>query len=428
MPLGFPRTDMSESEEYEELVTSSEGVRVIKRFEEAEFPVPAIAFEFTSGREEAVTVTLSDTVPEDIAVEDLGFHPEYGSEFWTVENDRITFEREFEPNGSYTTVYGIRAARSEGIERFLTEPTLETVDPPLPADSDEVVLASDDALVEDALPDDDEISVDEEDDRSTSLSLDPEEESSADPSTVETGSGVAGELRLEGETVVGEIVSELRRGDPSQSDVAMLREALVGDNEDGGISTQGSIAARLDQLQSDVADLRSVTARLDRIQRDITNLRAYTDALEAFLDEEGAAEDLIREFDDRLDAFNDRIETIEADVGTTERRLERIEEALADAEALDLDEEVLDRDEEDETEGDAGTDEEDDTALDEEIPDPDEGDDADEEDGEMRSDADEADGEMESDADEEDGRAESDADEEDDEIENIEEIEELGDP
>jgi hypothetical protein len=412
---------MSESEEYEELVTSSEGVRVIKRFEEEEFPVPAIAFEFTSGREEAATVTLSDTVPDDIAVEDLGFHPEYGSEFWTVENDRITFEREFEPNESYTTVYGIRAARSEGIQRFLTEPTIEEVDPPLPADSDEVVLASDDALVEDALPDDDEISEDEEEDdgQSTSLSLDPDEELSADPSTVETGSGVAGELRLEGETVVGEIVSELRRGDASQSDVAMLREALMGDDDGGGISTQGSIAARLDKLQSDVADLRSVTARLDRIQRDITNLRAYTDALEEFLDEEGAAEELIREFDDRLDAFNDRIEAIEADVGTTEHRLERIEQALADAEGLELDEDALGVDTEDDAEDEQGTEDEqdaEDTALDEEIPEPDE-----------TADAEEDDAEDQSGADEEDDAEEDDA-EEDDEIENIEEIEELSDP
>lgn len=394
---------MSESEEYEELVNSSEGVRVVKRFEEAEFPVPAIAFEFTSGRDEAVTVTLSDTVPEGIAVEDLGFHPEYGSEFWTVENDRITFEREFEPGESYTTVYGIRAARSEGIQRFLTEPTVEEVEPPLP-DGDEVVLASNDALVEDALPDHEEIDADSEEtgDRNTSLSLEPEEELSADPSTVETGDRVAGELRLEGETVVGEIVSELRRGDASQSDVAMLRDALVGDSEGGDTQAQGSIAARLDRLQSDVADLRSVTARLDRIQRDITNLRAYTDALEEFLDEEGAAEELIQEFDDRLDAFNNRIEAVEADVGATQRRLERIEEALVDADGVDFDAEPADTDE--------TTEREDETAqLDDEIPDPGE-----EDEGEPTEDESTAD-----------DRSEEDTD--DEEVENIEEIEELGD-
>jgi prefoldin subunit 5 len=329
---------MSESEDYEEIVTSSDGVRVIKRFEAEEFPVPAIAFEFTSGRQEPVTVTLSDTVPEDIDVEDLGFHPEYGSEFWAVESDRIIFEREFDAGASYTTVYGIRAARSEGIERFLTEPTIEAVDPPLPEDSDEVVLASDDALVEDALPDDEEIGEDEEesDAPATSLELD-EDAMSPPPSTVETGSGVAGELRLEGETLVGELVSELRRGDASQSDVAMLRDAMLGDEEGGGIPNQGSVAARLDQLQSDVADLRSVTARLDRIQRDITNLRAYTDALEDFLDENGAAEEIIREFDDRLDAFNDRVERLESDLATLDQRVGGIEAALADAEGIDED-------------------------------------------------------------------------------------------
>ena len=73
---------MNESEAHKEPVILSDGIRVVKRFESEEFPVPAIAFEFTSSRNESVTVTLSDTTSDNIAVEDLGFHPEYGSEFF----------------------------------------------------------------------------------------------------------------------------------------------------------------------------------------------------------------------------------------------------------------------------------------------------------------------------------------------------------
>jgi hypothetical protein len=65
---------MSDSQAYEEVTVTAEGVTVVKRFEEDEFPVPAIAFEFDSAREESVTVRMSDSVPEGIEVEDLGFH------------------------------------------------------------------------------------------------------------------------------------------------------------------------------------------------------------------------------------------------------------------------------------------------------------------------------------------------------------------
>ena len=125
---------MSDSQAYEEVTISSDGVAVVKRFEDEEFPVPAIAFDFKSDRDEPVTVTMCDTVPDGIEVEDLGFHPEYGSEFWTIDDETITFEREMEAEESYTTVYGIRATGSDDVRQFLTEPTLESVEPPLPED------------------------------------------------------------------------------------------------------------------------------------------------------------------------------------------------------------------------------------------------------------------------------------------------------
>lgn len=66
---------MSDSQTYEEITVASDGVTVTKRFEADEFPVPAIAFNVQSRRTEAVNLRLVDTVPGDVAVEDLGFHP-----------------------------------------------------------------------------------------------------------------------------------------------------------------------------------------------------------------------------------------------------------------------------------------------------------------------------------------------------------------
>jgi hypothetical protein len=331
---------MSEAEEYDSVRVSADGVRVLKRYAADQFPVPAIAFEISSGRDEQVTVRLSDRVPRGVAVDDLGFHPDYGSEYWTIEEDRITFERDLEPDASYTTVYGIRAA--DDVSQFLSEPTIETVDPPLPkTDSDDdIVLESDDALVEDAISGgietDEETNTEETADGPdvpSTLDLNgPVESSSADASdaAAETGpsaddiradtgpsaddigaetgpsaddigaetgpsaddtaadtspGGAGGAVVPEGD-VVGMLAAELRDGNVSEEDLDLLREVLIEED------TAGSTAARLDRLQQDVADLR-----------------AYTSAIEQFLDENGTGAELIASFEEQLDEFADELES-----------------------------------------------------------------------------------------------------------------------
>ncbi|MEF8775596.1 MAG: hypothetical protein V5A43_03710, partial [Haloarculaceae archaeon] len=148
---------MSDSQAHEEVTAASEGVVVLKRFEEEEFPVPAIAFKFENRRDEEVTVRLRDYVPDGVAVEDLGFHPEYGSEYWTIDQDQIRFERALEAHGDYTTVYGIRATGTDDVEQFLTDPEIEQVDPPLPEDEDidlpdeDIIPESDDEAVREVI-------------------------------------------------------------------------------------------------------------------------------------------------------------------------------------------------------------------------------------------------------------------------------------
>jgi hypothetical protein len=122
---------MSETGGHDSVTVSAEGVRVDKRFAADAFPVPAIAFEITSGRDEQVTVRLSESVPPGVETKSLGFHPDYGSEHWTVDGGTLVFERGLEPGGSFTTVYGVDRREAGGVEQFLTEPTIEAVDPPL---------------------------------------------------------------------------------------------------------------------------------------------------------------------------------------------------------------------------------------------------------------------------------------------------------
>jgi len=339
---------MSDSQAYEEITVASDGVTVVKRFEADEFPVPAIAFNFESDRTEPVTVTLTDVVPEDVAVEDLGFHPEYGSEYWTIDDDRITFNREIEPESEYTTVYGIRATGTDNVEQFLTEPAISSVDPPLEEDESNIVGEGSDAVKDVISGDADSVPglEDAEDEDIETLDLkDPNNEGEVrqasqadatgedgDTDTSTSGTASSANVEVAGDSLISAMANELRNNEVTKEDVQILRKAfdLASDN-DG-----------------------SVTARVDKLQQDVNNVVAYTDALESFLDENGTGEQLIEGFRDDVeslrtdfDAFesdiesvqstasanNEQVESLSADVQAVERSVESVESQVGDVES-----------------------------------------------------------------------------------------------
>ncbi len=324
---------MSDSQAYEEITASSDGVSVIKRFEEDEFPVPAIAFEFESDRDESIVVQMSDTVPEGIEVEDLGFHPEYGSEYWTIDDETITFEKELQAGGTYTTVYGIRATGSDDVEQFLTEPVIEDVDPPLSENEmpDDVIPETDDDVVKDAIAGDGEIpgleeEDDDEDDDTEDLTLelnDPNEpgeptetDESAETSTVteseDTSSTTSGpDISLDESNLVSQLANEIRQENVSGQDIKLLRRAL-------GVSASGGGNESANQ------------ARLEQLQRDISDLRAYTSALEEFLGENGTGEELIEEFEDELASFDERLESVQSELETNSEEVDSVSDTVSD--------------------------------------------------------------------------------------------------
>jgi archaellum component FlaC len=295
--------------ESEEVVASNEGVTVEKSFEPDDFPVPAIAFTVRSERDEAISVRLVDTVPDDVPTEDIGFHPKYGAEFWDVEDETIVFTREFEPNEEYVTVYGLRGKDAADVERFLTEPTLESVDP-LDGDSGDVVRdVIDESDGEEPAPAGDgvesavtEVGVDdagEEDETDLDIDLpEPEEESDAETddgaeAEASEGSAAAPAAAAPGVaegSLAAALAEEVRAGDVDDEDLEELRDAL-------GVTADDSTEARIEHLQSEVADLQ-----------------AYTDALEEFLDEEGDAQTLIGDLREELQETTERFEEIESEL------------------------------------------------------------------------------------------------------------------
>lgn len=117
------------------------------------------------------------------------------------------------------------------------------------------------------------------------------------------------------EPVVERFVEELRAGDVSEDSVEFLRSEL------GARRPPRSVEVRLKQLQADVADVR-----------------AYTNALEAFIDEHGSADELVGGLESRLVALEETVADLEglradvvdleADVAALSRELEDVAEEL----------------------------------------------------------------------------------------------------
>ena len=123
----------------EESVVVQNGVTVTKSFSRDEFPVPAVTFEVQSTREEPVDLRIADAIPEGFGVEQIGFHPEYGSEHWTATGDgEVKFERTIEAEEEFTTVYGVRMEESDEPDMFLQKPTV-AVNPTDTIEADDTV-------------------------------------------------------------------------------------------------------------------------------------------------------------------------------------------------------------------------------------------------------------------------------------------------
>ena len=320
---------MSDHESDEPLTTTHDGVTVEKRYEPDDFPVPAIAFTITSERDEAVTVRLSDTVPEDTPTEDIGFHPNYGAEQWEVEGDAIVFTREFEPHEEFVTVYGLRGKDASDPDRFLTEPELSSVDAIEGDSGDDVGSGLEDGPTaessadEDAGADVDEPAATEsdagadvdhdpevaegpeatadEDDPSLDIDLPgPDDAVADDPAETEieddagaasdSGASASAPAADGDETLAATLAEEISEGRVDDADLAELRDAL-------GVTAEDSTNARIEHLQTTVADLE-----------------AYTDAIEEFLDEEGDAQAVLRDVRNNYQSTVDRFDDLAADI------------------------------------------------------------------------------------------------------------------
>lgn len=124
----------------DETVVEADGVHVTKSFDADGFPVPAVRFDVVSTRDDETTLTITDEIPDEFDIDQIGFHPEYGSEHWTATGDgMVRFERPIEANEEFTTVYGVRMGDDEEHSAFLDTPTVTIGEPSETTEIEDIV-------------------------------------------------------------------------------------------------------------------------------------------------------------------------------------------------------------------------------------------------------------------------------------------------
>ena len=388
----------------DETVVETDGVAVSKFFNAEDFPVPAVAFEVTSKRDADVTLTITDEIPDEFGIDQIGFHPEYGSEHWTATGDGVVrFEREVDAGEEFTTVYGVRMEDGQDETPFLSAPDVEVdgedIDEVVPPESTDVVrelaggerdtvpgLEDDEAAeaeveasagagggIDATVDDDAEIlgddaglidgSDDETDDGADDGAepLAAEEDGDAgapsesgafddgdsfdadslddDGTALDAGSSFgdddsydtdefeadAGETDLE-----AELDADLD-ADPDPVDPEPAADAVGFD--EGQVAAALAEAIRNDEVDDDDLETiqgalggvpQSTEVEIEHVQSRVSELEAYTDALEAFIDENGPAQEVLSEFESDIEALENDVADVHDDVAS-------VEEAVADA-------------------------------------------------------------------------------------------------
>lgn len=291
---------MDEQDGGRAVVESTRGVTLEKRFEEEVYPQPAVVYELSSEREEAATVRIIETIPDSLAPEEIGFLDATKRSAWQIKGPKLVLETSLEPGAKFSTVCGARGGDVDGIAELLDQPDVfevEATGATIPEASGGFTRSTGGR----------EVAANGE------ATSEAEDEPAADATTTRPGEG----------TIVDQLATELQAGQVSSESVELLRDEL------------GPAEPRP----------RSVEARLKQLQTDISDVRAYTNALEAFLDENGSAQEVIERVEGRIDALDDTVGAVDERVDDHDEELaeirERQESLATDVAALSDDFEEL---------------------------------------------------------------------------------------
>lgn len=356
----------------EPVTISDTGVTLTKSYGSDEFPIPTITFVLRSEHDDPVTVRFVDPVPDDIALEGVGFHPRYGSEHWTVDGNDIIFERQLDSGEEYTTIYGLRGKDIVDPNRLMTQPDLEIE--PQPTDTTEKTIEEDSSHEEPAQEHSSEQTTDADEDQFTSqvpeemIDLEDEfgvstgppdipadeaddstefsEEASASPSSQNAQSQEKAAHEHEppsdsmtDDSTTDETTAESTTPEQTSSTAETETVHISSDQRvtaldgNGSVSIASILAEEIRQGTAESEDLETIVdfiasedvtsgstdARISHLQSQVANFEAYIDALESFINEQGDAKTILndlrtdlRELDGRILTVEDRFQDLES--------------------------------------------------------------------------------------------------------------------
>lgn len=296
---------MSEADAKEESTVDAEGILVRKTLEFDEFPVPAVVFVIRSGRDEPATIRFTDPLPDGITVDNVGLHPNYGEDYLEIEGDHVAFEREMDANETYTAVYGLRDIDVEALEGGPLTPTIEHVEPAAAGDSSDIVREVIEGVDEGDEEEVEPLDLNDPDPDAEGLEADASGSAHDDLEPAVTKAEADGSSTAASDVETDDDVEPAGAGTETDSVAAALLSELRAGTVDDDVrsSLRRHLAARED----------STDARIERLQSDVADLQAYSDALEEFLDENGPGDQLIEDLEAEIDR-------LEADVQETSDR------------------------------------------------------------------------------------------------------------
>jgi len=320
------------------------GVAAEKSVTMADGGILQITFDVDSTRPEPVHVEIRDLLPDNFPLDEVGFHPDYGRENWSIEDGpEIVFESTLEPQSNLRTIYAIRPDERSDPSNMSTETevTAAVDGEPVPGHA-APGSGQDGTEPSDSLPShrrgEEDGSTDDSDGSGTLDLPDPNAEAQLPP---ESEGSAAEETPGETAITAGAIGGDTADDRGPDSDQSRGSDSDDGDGSDGRLIAQlvaeladghGSdedLEALGDHLSSLVANERqgrnSFDARLQRAERELNELSAYTDALSEFLDEHGSGREILDDLKDETANVQSRLETVAGDVETLDERLAAVE-------------------------------------------------------------------------------------------------------
>ncbi len=110
-----------------ESTVSWNGITVYQAYQKERFGVPTVVLKLVSDRDDSAEVRMTVTLPPDLNIEGVGFHPDYGRENWTVDSGRLEFATELDPGEEVTTMYAVESLATDQLDSLLDSLTVEQV-------------------------------------------------------------------------------------------------------------------------------------------------------------------------------------------------------------------------------------------------------------------------------------------------------------